>query len=132
MVFGILGRKEDYWTLFGEIRFSAQNEGKKAKELRADNLEYELQQLGINLNFVRAFKGKNSVEPGINYVRDLMIMDKLQFDYPAEETYYDHCNYAWKQNARGEPEHEFSHGPDMVRYGLVSWLIYSGDPELYF
>lgn len=89
-------------------------EPKSIAELRAEGINAEPSQ-----------KGADSVLHGIQKLQNY----KFVFHPNCIETYKDFCNYCWAKDKFGKPidkpDHEFSHGPDAVRYGtakvLASW-----------
>jgi hypothetical protein len=159
-VFGVFGRKGKTWTLFDEYRnTTGGNEKVIAAEIRAllmklgildlvklrkfwfvhdhdggiftGNLNEELEKHGIHLHFMPAIKGQVSVEPSLRFMRDLFITRRLQIDMAAKSTYYELASYKWKKGDVHEPEHEFSHGPDMVRYWVWTHGLVRGYASQY-
>lgn len=81
----------------------------------------DLEDCGVKV--VGSTKGSGSVNAGIEQVQDQKIY------ITAQSTNYIKCfrNYQWKIDKRtgkstNEPEHEFSHAPDSVRYGITDIL----------
>ena len=87
----------------------------------------ELSDLGINIEGCP--KGKGSVSFGIKTLAGLKISITKRSTHFIEA----YENYAWKEdkdgNPTGEPNHEFSHCMDAVRYPLVSLVGAKTDPE---
>ena len=80
----------------------------------------ELKNLGVNA--VAAPKGADSVRYGIQLIQQY----KILVDYRVPDFYNEITNYSWKLDSQGNPtdtpDHEFSHVPDALRYGVVSKL----------
>lgn len=77
----------------------------------------ELRLLGLR-GIKGARKGAGSVLGGIQKLQDYEIIVSPRCPHMIESL----CNYAWKKDkvsdkVTNEPEHEFSHGPDSLRYG---------------
>lgn len=77
----------------------------------------ELRLLGLR-GIRGAKKGAGSVLGGIQKLQDYEIIVSPRCPHMIESL----CNYAWKKDKisdkiMNEPEHEFSHGPDALRYG---------------
>ena len=77
----------------------------------------ELRLLGLR-GIRGARKGAGSVLGGIQKLQDYEIIVSPRCPHMIESL----CNYAWKKDKvsdkiMNEPEHEFSHGPDALRYG---------------
>jgi phage terminase large subunit len=86
----------------------------------------ELVSYGINI--VIANKGAGSVKQGIQYVQDQRIfVTKRSVNIIRE-----YRNYLWKTDKNGkilnEPEHQFSHSMDAIRYGMESNKATENDP----
>lgn len=81
----------------------------------------ELQELGIRAEPSR--KGRDSVTHGIQKIQNYKLIVALK----CKETYRALCNYTWEKNAEGKsvdkPEHEWSHLPDALRYGVSKQLL---------
>lgn len=81
----------------------------------------ELRDLGIRAEASR--KGRDSVVHGIQTIQNYKIVVALK----CKEFYHEISNYCWKKNKEGkcidEPEHEFSHGMDAMRYSVAKHLI---------
>jgi phage terminase large subunit len=80
----------------------------------------ELAAYGVNIT--GAMKGRDSVLNGIQIVRDQKIfVTKRSIDIIKE-----YRNYLWMTDKNGrvlnEPEHEFSHSMDAIRYGITSMV----------
>lgn len=96
------------------------NLGYKNSKINADSEDprtiNELKTLGL-YGIVGAKKPKGSVLAGIQKLQDY----KIIIHKDCKETIIAFENYVWKKNARtnktiNEPEHEFSHIPDALRY----------------
>lgn len=74
------------------------------------------------LNIVPSTKGPDSVSHGIQIVQDQRISVTKQSVNVIKE----YRNYLWMTDKNGkvlnEPEHEFSHSMDGIRYGIVSLI----------
>lgn len=74
------------------------------------------------LSVIGASKGGGSVRAGIDIVQD----QKLYITKQSVNLIKDFRNYQWKVDRSGKPlnvpEHEFSHGPDAVRYAITDIL----------
>lgn len=75
-----------------------------------------------NINILPTEKGRDSVRNGIQLVQ----MQKVSVTKRSVNIIREYRNYLWKTDKDGkvinEPEHEFSHSMDAVRYGLVSMV----------
>lgn len=75
-----------------------------------------------NVPITGSQKGKGSVNQGIQLVQD----QKLYFTERSVNFIKDFRNYQWKTDRSGKPlnvpAHDFSHSPDMVRYGITDIL----------
>lgn len=73
----------------------------------------------LNINAVACSKGADSVRFGIQKIQNY----KIIIHPDCEEFYHEITNYVWKKDRNGkitnEPEHEFSHGQDALRYALA-------------
>jgi phage terminase large subunit len=79
----------------------------------------ELKSYGVNI--IPAIKGQGSVNQGIQFVQDQRIsVTKRSINIIRE-----YRNYLWKTDKDGkilnEPEHQFSHSMDAIRYGLSEY-----------
>jgi phage terminase large subunit len=78
---------------------------------------------GYGLNIRGAVKGKDSVLNGIQKIQDQRIsLTKRSLNFIKE-----YRNYYWLKDKHtlkpiNEPDHEWSHGMDAIRYGLTSVL----------
>jgi phage terminase large subunit len=76
----------------------------------------EISSYGINI--IGATKGKGSVNQGIQFVQD----QKISVTKKSINVIREFRNYLWQTDKNGkilnEPEHEFSHSMDAIRYGL--------------
>lgn len=88
----------------------------------------ELQELGIKAEASR--KGRDSVNHGIQQIQNYQIVVHPK----CKEFWHEVNNYCWSTNKDGKltdkPDHEFSHGPDSLRYGVANALlgdVYSWD-----
>lgn len=82
----------------------------------------ELKELGIRAKPSR--KGKDSVVHGIQLLQNY----KFVIHPRCTEFYKEVSNYCWAKSKDGKikkdtPDHEFSHGPDSVRYGVSDILL---------
>lgn len=77
----------------------------------------ELQKLGVNAK--AAVKGPDSVNYGIQKLQNY----KIIYDPSCSNFEHEIKNYCWGKGADGKPtnkpDHEFSHMPDALRYGIV-------------
>ncbi len=75
---------------------------------------------GYGVNIRGADKGKDSVAHGIQLVQD----QKISVTKRSTNVIKEYRNYLWLTDKNGkilnEPEHQFSHSMDGIRYGLVS------------
>lgn len=73
-----------------------------------------------NINILPTEKGRDSVRNGIQLVQ----IQKISVTKRSVNIIREYRNYLWKTDKDGkvinEPEHEFSHSMDAIRYGLVS------------
>ena len=90
----------------------------------------EIRSYGINI--IGAVKGKDSVRNGIQFVQD----QKISLTQRSTNTIKDYRNYLWQTDKDGkilnEPEHQFSHGMDAIRYGfsnMASSIALQDDKE---
>jgi len=73
------------------------------------------------VNIIGAEKGRDSVANGIQIVQD----QKISVTKRSVNIIKEYRNYLWKTDPKtgeilNEPEHEFSHSLDAIRYGLTS------------
>lgn len=75
-----------------------------------------------NIQIIGSVKGSGSVNQGIQLIQD----QKLYITKQSLNLIKAFRNYQWKTDKLDKPlniaEHEFSHGPDAVRYGLADLL----------
>ena len=98
--------------------------GLKREQIYCDSAEpksiKELKDLGLNA--LAATKGQDSVRHGIQYLQNYRFIVSPY----CPDTYESLCNYVWKKDKDGKttdvPDHEFSHGPDAIRYGLDRFI----------
>ena len=68
-------------------------------------------------------KGKDSVDYGIQLIQNYKIIVHPR----CKEFWKEVTNYCWAKDAKGnrtgKPDHEFSHGPDALRYGVTDVAI---------
>jgi phage terminase large subunit len=78
----------------------------------------EIRSFGVNI--IGSVKGKDSVKHGIQLVQD----QKISVTKRSVNLIKEYRNYLWMTDKDGkvlnEPEHQFSHSMDAVRYALVS------------
>jgi len=78
----------------------------------------EIAEYGISI--IGATKGLGSVSQGIQFVQD----QRISVTRRSSNVIREYRNYLWKSDRDGkilnEPEHEFSHSMDAIRYGLAS------------
>lgn len=79
----------------------------------------EIKDYGVNI--IGAEKGRDSVANGIQLVQD----QKISVTKRSVNIIKEYRNYLWKTDNKtgeilNEPEHEFSHTQDAIRYGLTS------------
>jgi len=88
-----------------------------ADSANPQNIE-EIKLYGVNIIGANK-KGKDSVLNGINYVQE----QKISVTKRSINVIKEYRNYLWKVDKNGnvlnEPEHEFSHSMDAIRYALV-------------
>ena len=81
----------------------------------------ELQEEGIKAEPSR--KGKDSVNHGIQQIQNY----KIVIHPRCTEFHKEISNYCWKKDKNGkstdQPDHEFSHGMDSMRYGVTKILM---------
>lgn len=81
----------------------------------------ELRDLGLRVYPSR--KGRDSVTYGIQKIQNYKLVIALK----CREFYREISNYCWEKNTEGKPvdrpEHEFSHGPDALRYSTGQVLL---------
>lgn len=90
------------------------------ERVRCDSAEpksiAELRKAGVNA--VAAIKGPDSVQYGIQKIQNFKIIYSPECPCFGEEI----KNYTWAKDRQGnttdKPDHEFSHGPDALRYAL--------------
>jgi phage terminase large subunit len=79
----------------------------------------EIKAYGVNI--VPAIKGQGSVNQGIQFVQD----QRISVTKRSVNIIREYRNYLWKTDKDGkilnEPEHQFSHSMDAVRYGLSDY-----------
>ena len=84
----------------------------------------EIKSYGVNI--IGATKGQGSVNQGIQFVQD----QKISVTKRSVNIIREYRNYMWKTDKEGtiinEPEHQFSHSMDAIRYRLS---VYKPDPE---
>lgn len=84
----------------------------------------ELKQLGLKVKGAR--KGKDSINNGIQFIQDYKIYIKPRCNNFITEI----SNYSWKKDKFGksinEPEDEFNHLMDALRYGIEKYIINKG------
>ena len=80
----------------------------------------EIKRYGINI--IPAVKGKDSVANGIQLVQS----KKISVTKRSLNIIREYRNYLWMTDKNGkiinEPEHEFSHSMDAIRYGMSSLI----------
>jgi len=80
----------------------------------------EIKSYGINI--IPTFKGKDSVRQGIGVVQQ----QQVSVTKPSTNVIKEFRNYLWKVDRDGkvlnEPEHEFSHSMDAVRYRMSALI----------
>lgn len=104
-----------------EIAKAIKRIGLKREKIYCDSAEpksiEELKKLGINA--VACSKGVDSVRYGIQKIQNYKIIIHPE----CENYYHEITNYIWKKDRNGkttnEPEHEFSHLQDALRYALA-------------
>ncbi len=76
----------------------------------------EITSYGVNI--IGATKGQGSVNQGIQFVQD----QKISVTKRSVNIIREYRNYMWKTDKDGkiinEPEHQFSHSMDAIRYRL--------------
>lgn len=76
----------------------------------------EIRSYGVDI--IGATKGKDSVRQGIQFIQD----QKISVTKRSLNVIKEYRNYLWKTDRDGrvlnEPEHEFSHSMDAIRYGF--------------
>lgn len=86
----------------------------------------EIRSHGVNIT--GADKGKDSVAHGIQLIQD----QRISVTKRSTNIIKEYRNYLWLTDKNGkilnEPEHQFSHSMDAIRYGLVS-LIKKGSNQ---
>lgn len=86
----------------------------------------ELKSYGCNI--VGVTKGKGSVTQGIQFVQD----QRCSITRRSVNGIKEYRNYLWRTDKNGkilnEPEHQFSHSMDAIRYGLSDWNGEKGSP----
>lgn len=119
----------DEWYAKGitnrEIAHGLKDRGYAGNVIYCDSAEpksiAELQSEGIRAEGAR--KGKDSVTHGIQLMQNY----KIVVHPKCQRVYTELMNYAWEKNKQGEltgrPDHEFSHGPDAMRYGVSKVLL---------
>jgi phage terminase large subunit len=79
----------------------------------------ELKLYGVNILPVK--KGKDSVNQGIQFVKD----QRISVTKRSINIIHEYRNYLWKTDKDGkilnEPEHQFSHSMDATRYGFSEY-----------
>lgn len=99
--------------------------GYTSEKIIADSAEpksiAELRDLGLRVYPSR--KGRDSVTYGIQKIQNYKLVIALK----CREFYREISNYCWEKNTEGKPvdrpEHEFSHGPDALRYSVSMILL---------
>lgn len=80
----------------------------------------EIRSYGVNI--IGSEKGKDSVVHGIQTVQN----QRISITRRSANILREYRNYLWMTDRDGriinEPEHEYSHSMDMIRYGIVSIL----------
>jgi len=78
----------------------------------------EIMSYGVNI--IGAVKGRDSVNQGIQYVQ----AQRISVTKRSVNIIKEYRNYLWKTDKNGkilnEPEHQFSHSMDSIRYGMDS------------
>ena len=73
---------------------------------------------GYGINITGANKGKDSVANGIQFVQD----QRISVTKRSSNIIREYGSYLWREDKDGrvinEPEHQFSHSMDAIRYGL--------------
>jgi phage terminase large subunit len=76
---------------------------------------------GYGITVIPAVKGQDSVRQGIQYVQD----QRISITKRSVNIIKEYRNYLWETDKNGkilnEPEHQFSHSMDAIRYGLDSY-----------
>lgn len=107
-----------------EIAEKIKAEGLRGEEVQCDAAEPKsIEELrGLGVNAVAAPKGADSVRYGIQLIQQYQII--VAPDVP--NFYNEITNYTWATDSSGnptdKPDHEFSHVPDALRYGVVGKL----------
>lgn len=87
----------------------------------------EIRSHGVNI--IGADKGKDSVAHGIQLIQD----QRISVTKRSINVIKEYRNYLWLTDKNGkilnEPEHQFSHSMDAIRYGLVSLVKKGSDKE---
>lgn len=119
----------DEWYQTGttnqKIAAQIKDMGYGGQRIICDNAEpksiMEMQECGIKAEKSR--KGKDSVNHGIQQIQNYEIVVHTN----CQEFWKEINNYCWQKDTNGKPtdkpEHEFSHGPDALRYGVADLLL---------
>ena len=95
----------------GQVITCDSAEPKSIKELKVEGIKAEPSR-----------KGKDSVNFGIQQIQNYEIVVHPR----CTEIWKELTNYCWKKDSQGRPtdtpDHEFSHGPDALRYGCGNLL----------
>ena len=124
----LVGVENAYQLDFGQIEEITEM-GYSGQRIVCDSAEpksiKELQREGIR-HAEAAIKGKDSVTYGIQKLQNYEIIVHPR----CKEFWVEITNYCWGKDRNGnptdKPDHEFSHGPDAMRYGAGNALRPSG------
>lgn len=88
----------------------------------------ELKTYGLNV--IGAMKGPDSVRQGIQFVQ----AQKIQVTKRSVDVIKEYRNYLWHTDRNGhntqEPEHQFSHSMDAIRYGFDGYQDFTSIPKV--
>jgi len=86
----------------------------------------EIKEYGINITGVKKKSDKGSTKSFVKWGIDLVATQKISMTKRSLNIIKEYRNYLWVTDKQGkilnEPEHEFSHSMDAIRYGLCSLL----------
>ena len=83
-----------------------------------------------NINVREVSKGMDSVEAGIDKVREFLLADKLKVNKKCVNLIYEFESYAYKEGSE-KPEKENDHALDALRYALTTHKIREVKREQY-
>ena len=83
-----------------------------------------------NINVREVSKGMDSVEAGIDKVREFLLADKLKINKKCVNLIYEFESYAYKEGSE-KPEKENDHALDALRYALTTHKIREVKREQY-